>query len=504
MRAARVTTLTICAGVLAANAWHIARNRMPPLFDDAWYLETSFRIFQACKAGILPGLRAYVEAFQVKAPLIAVLPLPLYAFFGTGERVALWVNEAAFAAILVFVYLIARRLYNERAGLYAAVAAALLPLFYGLSRVYLLETALTALVAASAWAMLKIRPNDNRQAAGRGLLLGLGLLAKFIFPMYLLGPAWLRRRSLASGARMTLYVGLGLAAPWYVYNVGYVVGLSLMAGFGGSSTYYRHGSLWLTAEFNYLASLGADALSWPYLFSAAIILALAWRLRRKSWTWGPSEQFLAAWFLIPAAICFMGGTNKQIRYLAPALPALAIFIGAALASWAEEVRAGWLFLLLIPPGLVFTSQTFGVPPAASLVNNGPPQAGPFWDRAAVLAAVAPAARPDSVIAVGIEHPLFNANNMACLAASRGYAFHFVNINGYAQASVENALIRLKDKDADMLVMVRGVPAQELVDLINRANAGLQQRLDAGRLPARRLAEVPLKSGITAEVYSLRP
>ena len=62
------------AGVLAATAWHIARNAAPPSFDDAWYLETSFRLWTALKSGPLPFLDAYENAFRIKAPLISLMP----------------------------------------------------------------------------------------------------------------------------------------------------------------------------------------------------------------------------------------------------------------------------------------------------------------------------------------------------------------------------------------------------------------------------------------------
>ncbi|MDD5658155.1 MAG: glycosyltransferase family 39 protein [Elusimicrobia bacterium] len=502
MKGARTAAATTCAAVLAANAWHIAANRTAPAFDDAWYLEVSFRIHQALKHDLWSAAQAYVDAFRIKAPLISVLPLPLYALFGTGERVALWVNELAFALTMYFVFRIGRRLYGEKAGLAASMAASLMPLLYGLSRVYLVETVLTCLVTASVWAIIDAPDREPYRTIIRGTFLGLGLLTKSLFPLYLLGPAWLRRRELIRNAGRTLAIGLALAATWYAFNLPYVVGFGWSAGFGRIASDYHGAAGWLSGPIIFLGNFGRDALSWPYAVCAALLAASAWLACGRGFVWTRAESLLAAWFLVPALVLVLG-VNKDVRFIAPALPALAVALGAAAASLtATPRRTALLSLLLLPPAAVFAAQTFGIPNRAALAHNGAPARAEAFDREAAVSAVARNARPDSVIAVGVEHPGFNANNLSCLAAAQGHAFRFISL-GYAQTSVEAALIRLKDKNADMLLMVRGIPPEELPVFLNRANSGLQARIDSGSLPARRLGFVSLRAGVTAELYGLR-
>ena len=155
---------TSACATLAATSWHIARNAAPPAFDDAWYLETSFRLFSALKTGPGAFARSYLEAFHIKAPLISLVPLPLYALFGAGERVAVWAN-LPLAALAAWAWSRAAACWwrdhprVKDASALAGALTALLPLAYGLSRFFLVETLLRPL---RAWAALRRRSPDDR------------------------------------------------------------------------------------------------------------------------------------------------------------------------------------------------------------------------------------------------------------------------------------------------------------------------------------------------------
>lgn len=507
MRAWRWTAWTVCAGVLAANAWHLAVQASPPSWDDAWYLETSFRFYWSLLKSPLAFMREYAGSFKIKAPLISLLPLPLYFFFGAGERIALWVNEICLAATLALVYAVGKTLYGEKAGLGAAAAAALLPMLYGVSRIFLVECALTTAVCAGHWAILRARPESRAAPWALGLALGLGLLIKSIFPLYLLGPVWLKRRDLRPHAKAALLIAALVAGTWYAFNAPYVVGFGLSAGFGGIARDYGKTSVFSPSVLGlFLARVGREVFSWPYLLAAAATLALAWASRPKERRPLPADFYLLAWFLPPAAV-FAFGVNKDLRYLAPALPAAAIALGTAAASLPRRRDAFLVIALLTLPIKVFCTQTFGIPAGPELLYNGPPSADPGWSRGALideisrLAPAAPGEEP--VVAVAVEHRLLNANNLASLSAARGLPHRFISL-GYAQTSGEAALIRLRDKNARYLVFADGIPREDLVEFINRANAAVEGYIWDGRLRAKLLAETPLTNGIQARLYGIKP
>lgn len=66
------------------------------------------------------------------------------------------------------------------------------------------------------------------------------------------------------------------------------------------------------------------------------------------------------------------------------------------------------------------------------------------------------------------------------------------------------LIRLRDKGARYLVMVRGIPRDELAEFINRANDGIQDWLDRGVIRNAALGETALAPSVTARLYRIQP
>ncbi len=494
MRTWRAACAASCAAVLAAN---VALLRVPrtPAWDDAWYLELSFRLFYALKSFKLASAAAiFASAFRIKAPLIIVLPLPLYVVLGPSEGIAPWANQPLLVLTWYAVYRIGRALYSENAGWAAAAVCALTPILYGLSRYFMVETLLTALTACLVWAAVEARPRDGRDEL-RGALLGLGLLAKSIFPLYILGPVWMSRRALVPGWKRSLAVALAVAATWYAFNLVYVVGFALSAGFGSIGRDYGSYSAVAVAHFG--ATILRDGLSWPGA-AALLVLFAASALSRKKAPTAPADRLIASWLALPLfAVAF--GVNKDVRYVAPALPALAVAAGAAAAALPRRAGPALAALLLAPLGML-ALQTAGL--AQPLLYNGPSRES-GWDRAALVDAVSRHAGPRSVVAVALEDRLLNANNLASLSAAEGRPASFINL-GYAQPSADGALIRLKDKGADMLVLVDGDPDGEPPAFLNRADDGLRWMVEAGKLRAALLESGPVAQGVSFRLYAIKP
>ncbi|MBI5881678.1 MAG: glycosyltransferase family 39 protein [Elusimicrobia bacterium] len=507
MKTWRRAGLFLCLVILALNAWHIFAQKAPPAWDDGWYLEWSFRFHHALKKGLWEFAKSYAGAFRMKAPLISVLPLPFYAILGPGERAALWVNEAGLALIMWWTYRLGRRLYGEEAGWAAAASVGLMPIIYGLSRFFYPETVLIALLTWSLLLVLEARPDDASTGWKLGVALGLGALTKVSFPAFLLCPVWLRRRELWPHAGKVLAVAGAMAATWYAFNAPYVLGHALSSGFGSISKDYGQGASSLAGLGIFLSQMVSHAMSWPYALAAAALLAAAWpSWWRKPSAWRMTEpcRFLLSWAALPVALVLLSG-NRQVRYLAPVLPALAVVMGAAAADLGRKKwgKAAVLALTLAPLA-VLSSQTLGFPAPRVMFFNGPPSRDAGWDRGAILEALVGAVPDGAVVAIGLEHPLLNANNLASLSASRGQDYAFVNLNQGGRTA-EDALIRLKDKGASCIVMFEGdLPAELAVsyDFLNRANAGVQKMLDSGKLPAVKLAEVLVAPRVHATLYRL--
>ena len=189
------------AGLVAVNINYSRADRRPPTYDDAWFLENSL-IFhhRLSEGGLRAFLPAYASSFGTKAPLLSVLPLPLYLVFGTSQQTALLVNSFFVVLSSLYLFLLVRRLFSPAAGLAAVVFYQTMPLAYGLSRAFLADYGLTALVIV--WLYYLVASEQLSHSLidlVLGMLLGLGLLMKVLFPAYIVGPLlltwWWRRRS---------------------------------------------------------------------------------------------------------------------------------------------------------------------------------------------------------------------------------------------------------------------------------------------------------------------
>lgn len=489
---------TAAAASLGATAWHIARNAAPPTFDDAWYLEISFRLFSALRSGPLAFAREYADAFRIKAPLIALVPIPLYAVFGPGERVAVWAN-LPLAALSAWAWSKAAAAWwrghprGKDAAALAGALTALLPMLYGLSRFFLVETLLTALVGLWAWRCAEADPRDRREGARLGLLLGFGLLAKSTFPLLAAGFAWPARERLKPHARIALVLGGAIAATWYAANLPYIAGFAWSAGFGSVAGDYSAGG-GVSARLGWLASIFRSGFSRPLGAAMAAVGASA-ILTGGKWDAGCRA---ALWGIAPLAV-YAAGANREPRLVAPLLPVACLLAARAAVSFERPAARGAAAAVLLAAGLaVCADQTFLAGPPRALAFNGAPDV-PAWDRGALVDAVS--ASGFRVAAVALEDRRLNANSLSSLAAMRGLELKFVSL-GYAQTSAESALIRLKDKSCDALVLIDGADESGSPAFLNRANAGIKEMALSGRLRTAPAGRAVVAPGVTATVLRL--
>ena len=486
--------------VLLAGLRHILTNRAAPTWDDAWYLEVAFRLHHALGRGLADFASEWASAFKIKAPLVSLLPLPLFAVFEPSERLAAAASLLMHGLACLFTGAAALSLWREhpRREALASLAAslvALTPLLYGLSRVFMAESLVTALVSAAAWRLAAVR-HEPQEGRALGALLGLGLLAKITFPLFLMPLIWLRRRSLAAHFKAVALVGGALAATWYAFNLPYVLGFAWSAGFGRiGADYAAHSRLAFPAR------LCAGALSWPFAAALAAVLCAASVARGRELL-DDGTRFALAW-LAPLAV-FALGVNAEPRLTAPALPALALLgARAALSFDTRAGRAAAITLLLAAGGGVFARETFVALPGEHLPWSGAPETRTPWDRGALVDAAVETSGEDGVAALAFEDRRLNANNLSALAAARGLELRFVSL-GYAQDSVEAALLRIKDKGASSLIFVDGVPEGKSPTFLNLANSGVAAAVADGRLAAALTGRVSLAAGVTARVYRLTP
>jgi 4-amino-4-deoxy-L-arabinose transferase-like glycosyltransferase len=120
------------------------------------------------------GLLPYRDVFDNHAPLFHILSAPLVALIGEDPRILVFMRLAMiplFAAALAATFLVGRRLFGARAGLWAAAICGLSPTFFFKSLEYRTDV-LWAAVWVLAIAVVLCGPLEARRGFGAGILFG--------------------------------------------------------------------------------------------------------------------------------------------------------------------------------------------------------------------------------------------------------------------------------------------------------------------------------------------
>lgn len=172
------------------NNWIYLRTRVTLWgWDQPSHLLTTLRYRDALQE---PSLRSLFEVLTRpwNRPPLPWLPAVLfYQLFGVSTDVAL-MADAVFLAVLLFsVYGIGRKMFGRGVAVLAAFLVSVYPIIFSLSRSAYPDFAVTALVALSIYLLLFAEDFRSRRGSLLlGLGLGLGLLAKWQFIAFVVGP----------------------------------------------------------------------------------------------------------------------------------------------------------------------------------------------------------------------------------------------------------------------------------------------------------------------------
>ena len=405
-----VALLVVFAGVTIL--W-LGQDRLPPAWDDAWYLANSLRAYDAL---VERGLKAYVatvsSAFGFKAPLIAALPTPFYFMFGRRWHAAFLVNLSAMALLFFIQWRVARRWWTDRAAVLAVAITGTMPLMYGLARWYLVEYSLAALVALGMALLL------DEAFLWFGVVCGFGLLLKAGYVLYVL-PAfvyvWWRSERRVQALAMTILPCAVIAAPWYAQHWRPVLANAIDAGYGGGATAQGTGAILSPgAILTYLETVSRSGVSVYYTLLG--VVALAWIAYRRVVVKVP--RVLLLWIL-PFAVFLFGG-NKDIRYVAPILPAVAIALGGMADAVLPRTRA-WTWAttgLLCFAVAQMTAVSFGIPYRAEGLRYARAFDRHSWRHEEIIKLIAAnASAGENQVIVGADRAGLNANNLELTAVA---------------------------------------------------------------------------------------
>ena len=250
-----------------------------------------------------------------------------------------------FALILTFnliFYRFISDITNQPTALLAVVITSTMPLTIGLSRYFLVEYGL--MILATLWVYWQIKSDhfrDGRFNIPMGIVLGLGMLMKVIFPLYIIGPILgglvfvivetkFDKQNLFRLFRngvIVLVIGVAIMSTWYVPSIKQVLAFAYNSGFGQRAQNYSLGNpLAFPALISYWTSVINIGTSAYYFFIFVLLLiiqGIVYLFMGKQSVSKPANEsktstwIMLLWFLVPLFF-FMIGINKDVRFLLPA------------------------------------------------------------------------------------------------------------------------------------------------------------------------------------------
>lgn len=323
--AAALTFLAVCLAMIAL------RPLLP--VDETRYLTVAWEMWQG-GSKIVPHLNG--EIYSHKPPLLFWLINLIWAVTGPSEIAARLVGPAAGAMAIILTGRLARLLWPEapeREGHAAWVlATGGVFMFYGSATMFdTLLTVATLGAVLALWSMAR-RPSW-RTALVLGVALAFGVLAKgpvilvHVLPVALTFPLWRPAAGSARTREVLLCLGLALLVALALLSLWLVPALV----FGDAG--YRNDILWRQSAGRMVESFAHNR---PFWFFLALMPLFLWpwgwsRAVTGQWprTFQSAERFLLIWAL-GAFTAFSLISGKQIHYLVPELPAVALLLSGRL------------------------------------------------------------------------------------------------------------------------------------------------------------------------------
>ncbi|MGZ4850573.1 MAG: ArnT family glycosyltransferase [Candidatus Bathyarchaeia archaeon] len=283
-------------------------------------------------------------------PLYSVFTTFSFELFGASLFSARLVSVVFSILSLWVVFELAYSMYGGRAALLSAVLLGVMPGYFWLSRLALLEIMLVFFFTLSLYFFYRwLNSRKNWMLVLSGFALGFGFLTKYqviaavvvmVVSMLILGWGQLKRLF----SRFTLFVVAALAVivPWLVivYHVlsSYVFSqwmYAMQMGNPGRSLY----SVRFPIPVFYLIEM-----TWPYsdvhpislllyLVGLAGLALFVWRRKRE-------DKFVFVWF-ISVLVFFTLISNREWRYVLTLFPALAISASVLILFAYDKLRGTW-------------------------------------------------------------------------------------------------------------------------------------------------------------------
>lgn len=491
---------------LLNNGIWLLRDASPPSFDKAVHAEIALRYLRLFEEPTRLSLTRLLEVTRYWPPFFHVCSVPFTMALGFSISAFAATNFLFLIVATISIYGIGRRLFDEWVGAGAVVLTLLYPMVHTLSREILVDFALIAMVALSLRLVLASDGGVNlRRSWLLGAVVGCAMLTKWTAVTFLLGPAvfWFGLSVRRTRPRpLSVAIALGLAAlaftvvalPWYVTSFDQFLQRAGVA-FGadpaqeGDPVRIGESLAWYWAAVQ-------DVLILKLLLIPTGIGLAACILRCRSWA---GLTFLLLW-IVPPTVFFVLIPNKDGRFVAPLLPAVALLTAAGLQAlpWRRLRALAWAFV--VTAGVYqFYAIAFGWPVKIDHFYGGPPQTKD-WKVNDILTAITTLDVPPPIrVACLPNEPDFEPNIFHLAVAMRALPVQLDGV-GHARVSVRDWT------RYHVIVSKTGSIAVEYASAFRRE---IREELERWAASGSRDPEItlwrtwPLPDGSRAELYLVR-
>jgi 4-amino-4-deoxy-L-arabinose transferase-like glycosyltransferase len=401
---------------IADGTW-LWLDQSPPHWDEGDHLSRALNHWQVLQS---PSWfsgdwwhNLWQQAPTQRAPLVYLLTVPFLALFGISDDVAMKVNLFFSAVLVSSVYLMGRRLFGSKVGLWAAGLSLLAPTLGYWRLHYLLDYGLTAVTAFTAMGLTYWWTAHTRRSQWWFTLiwaLGMGamLLTRTSSLLFLVGTVgWLALLTLLSRQWLRLFqmvfgsaVALVFIWPWFSTNWLTIISTTF-TGLAYGVTYRSDPQANSLAGWLYYPSKLPEMVSSPVLFlalAAGVFALIGGLLSVPRLRPHPTDHLLtapsAAWLWLGGSILMIlslgaVGSSKEPRFLMPLIPLLSVALARMLWWRRDRPWQALRWLAALGSALLLLGAMFPLPGAALIrPNSWHPYTGATWPNAEIVAAIA--------------------------------------------------------------------------------------------------------------------
>lgn len=321
-----------------------------PNSDDAEHLCVSLDYYELINSLSLKNWSNFFKMHNYYPPFFHYTSLILYFILGTSYKIAIAINWLYFIILIFSTYKIGEKLGNKITGLLSAFIVASYPAIFGLSRVFMLDFALCAMVTLSISLLLY---TDNFRNKGIsylfGLSLGLGMLTKVTFILFLAFPLGfilietynLRKISETSKNAKKhiigpLFFSFLIMCCWYIPNIKDMIRIFVSIFSTETADLAPYEIFTLKSFTFYIVEMINSQTTFIFflMFLAGIIYVIRHKIKYK--------YFLLLSVFAPYFI-FIWIRYKDVRFTSPILPVAAVISSLAI----QNIKRTWVRLFLI-------------------------------------------------------------------------------------------------------------------------------------------------------------